>query len=330
MYKIKLENYISLISKVKLQANMDITEKRRPQDGKIIKSYNNKKYDLRISSIPVIYGEKVVIRILYCGSFNYRLEELNFSEKQVRLIRKIMMLDNGLFIVNGPTGAGKSTTLYTILKEVSKHNINITTLEDPVEVFLDNVNQMSLNRKLGIDFSNGLRNILRQDPDVIMIGEIRDKETAEMSIRASITGHKVYSTLHCKSPREVYLRLMNMGVDSNLLNEALVGIISQRLIKTLCNNCKLIDRNHKYKGRILFKKQGCKICNHTGYINRRLVSSVYYLNSSNKKSIKEIYEDKSYLSNESMKDELKNLLIEGEIPYNDYLNFLEGEDLNEL
>ena len=165
MYKMKLENYFSLISKIKLEANMDITEKRRPQDGKIIKNYNNKKYDFRISSIPVIYGEKVVVRILYCGSFDYRLEELNFSEKQVRLIRKIMTLDNGLFIINGPTGAGKSTTLYTILKELSRKNINITTLEDPVEVFLDNVNQMSLNRNLGIDFSNGLRNILRQNPD---------------------------------------------------------------------------------------------------------------------------------------------------------------------
>jgi len=163
-----------------------------------------------------------------------------------------------------------------------------------------------------------------------MIGEIRDKETAQMSIRASITGHKVYSTLHCKSPREVYLRLINMGIDPNLLSEALVGGISQRLIKTLCNNCKLIDEEHRYKDRVLFKKHGCKICNHTGYINRRLVSSVYYLNNSNKKSIKEIYEDKKYLSNESMKYELEDLLIKGEIPYNDYLNFLEGENLNEL
>lgn len=329
-YRMKFDKYIYLISKIKLEGNMDIAEKRKPQDGKIIKKYNNKKYDLRVSSIPVIYGEKIVIRILYCNSFNYKLEELDFSNEQIELIRKIMFLENGLFLVNGPTGSGKSTTLYTILKEISEQNINITTIEDPVEISIKNVNQMNLNRNLGIDFSTGLKNILRQDPDVIMIGEIRDKDTAEMSIRASITGHKVYSTLHCKSPREVYLRLINMGVDSNLLIEALGGIISQRLIKILCDDCKVLDKVNKHRNFILFKKGGCKKCNYTGYVTRKLISSVYYLKNSNKKNIEEIYNDKNYLSNKDMKYKLEELLFKGEIPYEDYSNFLEGEDLNEL
>lgn len=329
-YRMELEKYASLVSKIKLEANMDITEKRRPQDGKIIKRYNNKKYDFRISSIPVINGEKIVIRILYCSSFNYKLEELNFPSNQVDLIKKIIALENGLFLVNGPTGSGKSTTLYTILKEISNENINITTLEDPIEVTLKNVNQMNLNKKLGIDFSSGLRNILRQDPDVIMIGEIRDKETADMCIRASITGHKVYSTLHCKSPREVYLRLINMGVDSNLLVEALGGIISQKLIKILCDDCKEIDNVNKYKNFMLFKKRGCKNCNYTGYITRKLISSIYYLKNSNKKNIEEIYADKNYLCNTHMKSQMEELIAKGKIPYADYFNFLEGEDLNEL
>eukprot|EP00831_Metopus_contortus_P039734 TRINITY_DN31120_c0_g1_i2.p2 TRINITY_DN31120_c0_g1~~TRINITY_DN31120_c0_g1_i2.p2 ORF type:complete len:216 (-),score=28.41 TRINITY_DN31120_c0_g1_i2:225-872(-) len=148
-YVLELEKYNRLLSKIKLEGNMDITEKRRPQDGKIIKEYNKIKYDLRISSIPIIHGEKMVIRILYCANFQYMLEDLNFSKNQVAIIRKIMNLNNGLCIINGPTGAGKSTTLYTILKEIGNSTINICTLEDPVEVYLENINQMSLNKGLG-------------------------------------------------------------------------------------------------------------------------------------------------------------------------------------
>ncbi|CAI3204950.1 GspE/PulE family protein [Clostridium neonatale] len=216
------------------------------------------------------------------------------------------------------------------LGDLSHDKRYLFTIGDPIEVTLKNVNQMNLNKKLGIDFSSGLRNILRQDPDVIMIGEIRDKETADMCIRASITGHKVYSTLHCKSPREVYLRLINMGVDSNLLVEALGGIISQKLIKILCDDCKEIDNVNKYKNFMLFKKRGCKNCNYTGYITRKLISSVYYLKNSNKKNIEEIYADKNYLCNTHMKSQMEELIAKGKIPYADYFNFLEGEDLNEL
>jgi type IV pilus assembly protein PilB len=328
VHKIDSDEYIMLASKIKLKANMDITQKRKPQDGKIMFEYNGGKYDLRVSSIPVVYGEKLVIRLLYCDNFDYKLEDLGFSEEQIKRIRKIIKLNNGLVLVNGPTGSGKSTTLFTMLKEVDSKTLNITTLEDPVEIVMQNINQMSLNKKFKIDFSTGLKSILRQDPDVIMIGEIRDEETANMAVRASITGHKVYSTIHCKSAREVYLRLENMGIKSYLLSDALVGIISQRLIKTLCNKCKEIDYENSLNDKIIYKKCGCKECNYSGYAGRQIVSAVYYLHEENNKTIEELHEDKNYLSNKNMKFDLEKLLFQGKISNNDYLQFIEGERLN--
>lgn len=329
VHKIELNEYITLASKIKIKANMDITEKRKPQDGKLIISYNNGKYDLRLSSIPVVYGEKLVIRILYCDNFNYNLEDLCFSKEQIKTIRKIISLNNGLVLINGPTGSGKSTTLYTMLKEIENKNLNITTLEDPVEVVLPSINQMSLNRKLGIDFSTGLRSVLRQDPDVIMVGEIRDEETANMAVRASITGHKVYSTIHTKSPREVFFRLENMGVKPYLLNDSIIGIISQRLIKILCEECKQLDNSHSTKEYKIYRKCGCKSCNYSGYGGRQLISAVYFMKDEKKKKFQEIYDDSDYLSNENMKEDLKILLMNGKIPYEDYLEFIQGELVDE-
>lgn len=206
--------------------------------------------------------------------------------------------------------------------------MNITTLEDPVEIVLPNINQMSLNNKLNINFSTGLRSILRQDPDVIMIGEIRDEETAAMAVRASITGHKVYSTIHCKSAREVYIRLENMGIKQYLLSDALAGIISQRLIKILCDKCKIVDHENSSNKRIVYKKCGCKECNYSGYGGRQIVSAVYFLHGGNNKTIEEIHEDSDYLSNKNMKEDLEKLLMEGKISNSDYLEFVEGERLN--
>lgn len=328
VHKIDTREYITLVSKIKLKANMDITEKRKPQDGKIIVEYKNAKYDLRVSSIPLVYGEKLVVRILYCDNFDYKLEDLGFSDEEIKIIRKIISLNNGLVLVNGPTGAGKSTTLFTMLKEIDSKTLNITTLEDPVEIVLPNINQMSLNNKLNINFSTGLRSILRQDPDVIMIGEIRDEETAAMAVRASITGHKVYSTIHCKSAREVYARLENMGIKEYLLSDALVGIISQRLIKTLCNKCKVIDKQNSTSKITIYKKCGCKECNNSGYSGRQIISAVHFLHGENNRTIKEVRENTDYLSNNNMKEDLKKLLNEGKISNNDYMEFIEGERLN--
>lgn len=323
----KIENdiYTRLCSKIKIRAGMDITDKRKPQDGKIILKYKEIKYDLRISSIPVIYGEKLVIRILYCNNFNYRLENLGFDEEQIKVIRKMVNLNTGLVVINGPTGSGKSTTLYAILNELDSGSINITTLEDPVEVYLSNINQVALNRKADMTFASGLRSILRQDPDVIMVGEIRDEETADITVRASITGHKVFTTIHANSPREVYLRLENMGVKNYLLQDALCGIISQRLIKVLCEKCKKEDKENSLKERKIYKRCGCKECNYTGYEGRKIVSSIYFLSRNEKEKLKHIYEDVSCFSNEGMRKNLNMMLYDGIISKEDYDKFIEGE-----
>ncbi|KFX55563.1 pilus assembly protein TapB [Clostridium botulinum] len=327
VHKMLLSEYLTLASKIKLKANMDISERRKPQDGKIIINYNDNNYDLRVSSIPVVYGEKIVIRILYSENFNYKLDDLYYSKEKIELIKKIMSLKKGLVLVNGPTGSGKSTTLYTILKEINIEDINITTLEDPVEAIIPNINQMSLNKKLDINFSNGLKNILRQDPDVIMIGEVRDEETAAMSVRASITGHKVYTTIHTSTPREVFLRLEDMGIKPYLLRDSIVGIISQRLIKILCKNCKKEDTKNTYKGIKLYKRTSCSKCNYSGYESRKLISAVYFLDKEYDEI--DIYKDKYCLSNIGMKDDLEELLKRGQISYEDYVRFMKGEGLNE-
>ncbi|MBD7910033.1 ATPase, T2SS/T4P/T4SS family [Clostridium cibarium] len=226
---------------------------------------------------------------------------------------------------------GKSTTLYSIINEIKSDNINITTLEDPIEIALEGINQINLNNKIGITFSTGLRSVLRQDPDVIMVGEIRDEETAKMAVRASITGHKVYSTIHTKSPREVFLRLEEMGVEPYLIRASLGGIISQRLIRIICNECKRKIGEVNIGSNIvpIFQKTGCKACNRTGFVGRTLISAVHYLDKELKESTKNIYEDENILSNSEMVVVLKKLLISESIDYYDYLQFIEGEDLNE-
>jgi type IV pilus assembly protein PilB len=329
--KVMLDEYGKILSRLKIKSNMDITEKRKPQDGKLFMRYGEISYNCRLSSVPVVYGEKVVLRILYGEKYLSSVESLNFTENQLQVLKKIIAIENGLVIVNGPTGSGKSTTLYSIINEIKSDHINITTLEDPIEITLEGINQISLNQKIGLAFSSGLRSVLRQDPDVIMIGEIRDEETAKMAVRASITGHKVYSTIHTKSPREVFLRLEEMGVKPYLIRASLGGIISQRLVRIICNECKRkigeIDMDSEVVS--IFEKTGCKGCNRTGFVGRTLISSVNYLDKELKESTKCIYDDENILSNNEMIVVLKKLLKSESIDYYDYLQFIEGEELNE-
>ena len=330
--KIVLEEYLKIISRIKVKANMDIAERRKAQDGKVIVSDDNgNEYNCRIASMPLIQGEKLVVRIIYNEEYR-KITSLNFTDKQLESVQKIKKAKNGLVIINGPTGSGKTTTLYSMLGEIKDEFINITTIEDPVEITMDEINQINLNPKTGVTFSSGLRGILRQDPDVIMIGEIRDEETAKMAVRASITGHKVFSTIHTKSPREVYLRLEEMGVKGYLIRSALIGIISQRLIGILCDECK------KYIGDILinskkvkiYKKCGCDKCNKTGIRKRKLISAVYYISKNLREDMKKIYEKENLLSNDEMLEGLNKLLMEGKVDYYDYLGFIEGEELDEI
>ncbi|MBM6820617.1 MAG: type II/IV secretion system protein [Clostridium sp.] len=324
------KEYIAILSKIKISSNLDITEKRKPQDGKLTFRYDEKDYDLRVSIIPIVHGEKIVIRILYGNVFNYSIDKLNLTDKQKKKLKYIMKVNTGLTIVNGPTGSGKSTTLYCMLQELNKDEVNISSLEDPIEAVIPGINQMNLNKTLNIGFAEGLRSLLRQDPDIVMVGEIRDEETAEMAVRAALTGHKVYSTIHTRDPREVYFRLEDMGVEKYLIRDSLVGIISQRLIRLLCNKCKrkigekIIDKEKTE----VFVRGGCVECNYTGYSGRALVAAIHVIDNKMKNDIKNIYNDTHILSNIEMIENLNNLLKNREISIDDYENFIEMEGIN--
>lgn len=329
--KINHIEYTTLLSKIKLKSGGDITELRRPQDGKYNFKVENETYDLRVSTIPTVYGEKLVIRILYGRNFDLSIDKMNLTENQREKLMRIISMRNGLVIINGPTGSGKSTTLYTILQNINNEFINITTLEDPIEVIISGVNQINLNKKADITFSTGLRSILRQDPDVIMLGEIRDEETASMAVKAALTGHKVYATIHTKTPREVFLRLDDMGVKQYLLKDSIVGIVSQRLIRTLCNECKLpiedvYVHNKKVKA---YVKSKCLSCNNTGYKGRAMVAAIEMIHSGNKRVVENIYQEIDLLSNVKMIDSLIALLEKGSISIQDYKDFILEEGINE-
>lgn len=281
------KNIYSLVcTRLKIMGTMDISEKRVPQDGKIRYLYENKDYDLRVSTLPTVYGEKIVIRILYRSDKMKFLDTLGFSDRDVNTIKSMIKNRYGIILVTGPTGSGKTTTLYSMLNSLNKIEKNITSIEDPVEYSLENVNQVNVNTKIGFTFAEGLRSILRQDPDVIMVGEIRDEETAQIAIRAAVTGHLVISTLHTNDAAESILRLKDMGIQSYFIEEALKAVISQRLIRKICPYCKEsynasnneikdLNLSLSYK---LYKGAGCWKCNYTGYKGRTVVYEIMDIN----------------------------------------------------
>lgn len=333
MYILNKSEYEIISSKIKINSDLDITEKRKSQDGKMVFNKSSITYDLRVSILPILYGEKIVIRILYGDMFKYSLENLRLTEQQLSKLKYIMKVKTGLIIVNGPTGSGKSTTLYCILQDINKESINISSLEDPVEAVIPGINQMSLNRAINMTFADGLRSILRQDPDVVMVGEIRDEETAEIAIRSALTGHKVYSTIHTGDPEEVYFRLEDMGIKNYLIRDSLVGIISQRLIRVLCNKCKKYvgERNILRGERVkTYEKLGCSECNYSGYRGRALVASINVIDKKVKNDIKNSYRNNKMLNNLEMLQNLKALLLNGEISFEDYLEFIEVEGIEEF
>ena len=287
-------NLSALVTRVKIIGMMNIAEKRVPQDGRVEMRINNKEVDMRISSLPTVYGEKIVMRLLDKSNFNFTKDGLGFSEKNLKFFDQILAQPYGMILVTGPTGSGKSTTLYTVLKELNVPEKNVITVEDPVEYKLNGINQVQVNVKSGLTFAAGLRSILRQDPDTIMIGEIRDGETAEIAVRAAITGHLVLSTLHTNDSPSTIARLVDMGIESYLVSSAVVGIVSQRLVKVLCPKCKKeyeasysdkklmeIDENQEVT---LYKAVGCNSCN-LGYRGRAAVHEVMPINESIRKLI---------------------------------------------
>lgn len=276
-------NLSALVTRVKIIGKMNIAEKRIPQDGRIETKINNKEIDMRISSLPTVYGEKIVIRLLDKSNFNFTKEGLGLSQYNLNTFNKILAQPYGMILVTGPTGSGKTTTLYTVLKELNVIEKNVITVEDPVEYKLKGINQVIVNPKTGLTFAAGLRSILRQDPDTIMIGEIRDGETAEIAVRAAITGHLVLSTLHTNDSPSTIARLIDMGIEPYLVSSAVVGIVSQRLVKVLCEKCKqAYEADYKEKKILGFKEEehitlhkavGCNACNQ-GYRGRAAVHEI--------------------------------------------------------
>ncbi len=273
-----LQYYSTIITQLKIQSNMDIAEKRIPQDGRLSLTLHGERIDFRLSSLPTICGEKIAVRVLPRHSRFLELEDLNFTETNTELYHTIYNQPHGLVLVTGPTGSGKSTTLYATLDKLNQNTSNIITVEDPVELRMQNINQMNVNKKAGLDFATGLRAIVRQDPDIIMVGEIRDSETASMAIQAALTGHLVLSTLHTNTACGAVNRLLDMGCERYLVASALRGVLAQRLVRQLCPHCKKYEPATAVELNYLglsadsnigvWHAVGCEYCRGTGYKGR--------------------------------------------------------------
>ncbi len=310
------EPLAGLVTRIKIMSNMDIAERRIPQDGRIFTKVDNETIDLRVSVLPTVNGEKIVIRILDKSAFNVDKEVLGIAEDDLKKINRMITKPHGIVLVTGPTGSGKSTTLYSLLKDLNKEDKNIITVEDPVEFSMDGINQVNVNTKAGLTFASGLRSILRQDPDIVMLGEIRDKETAEIAVRAAITGHLVLSTIHTNDAPSSVVRLKDMGVAPYLVSSALVGIIAQRLIRKLCPRCKEEYIASDYEKEILglskdetitlYRKTGCNRCNNTGYKGRVGIYEIMEIN----KEIRELInadESLEAITNAALRNNMKTL-----------------------
>lgn len=309
------------ISRCKVMAELDIAEKRVPQDGRIKLQLHDREIDLRVSTYPTLRGEKVVMRILDKSMVVFGLEELGFPEDTLKNFSSLIKKPNGIILVTGPTGSGKTSTLYAALQKIKDTTINIVTIEDPVEYQLANINQGQINPKAGFTFAGGLRSILRQDPDVIMVGEIRDYDTAEVAIRAALTGHLVFSTLHTNDSAGAMTRLIDMGVEPFLVASSIIGVMAQRLIRTICEECKeeyipaaaVIKRSkllYQASKTQVFRGKGCQKCNQTGYRGRTTVTELLIPTE----RIKELIVEKgatSVIKNEAMKQGMRTLRQDG-------------------
>lgn len=277
--------HAAMISRVKVMADMDIAEKRLPQDGRFHVKFWEKEISFRVSTITTIHGEKVVLRILDKSTFSFGLEQLGFSQGNLDLFEKLVRKPYGIVLVTGPTGSGKTTTLYAALDKINTLDKNIITIEDPVEYELKSINQVPINPKVGLNFAEVLRTVLRQDPNIIMIGEIRDVETAEIAIRAALTGHLVFSTLHTNDAPGAVTRLIDMGIEPFLISSAILGVLAQRLVRRLCEKCREeytptketvealgFEADKEYK---FYKPKGCKNCQGTGYRGRQGIYELF-------------------------------------------------------
>ena len=267
-----------LISRIKIMGNMDIAESRRPQDGRILFELKNDRLDLRVSTYPTLYGEKSVLRLLNISEAMHDLDGLGFEKDILNQFEDMLIGGEGIVLVSGPTGSGKTTTLYSTLNKMDKPDVNIVTIEDPIEFDLDNINQAQVNRRSGVTFASALRAILRQDPDIIMVGEVRDEETVELAIRAALTGHLVFSTIHTNDSAAGFTRLLNWGLEPFLITSTVKGILSQRLVRKLCKECRekhMVEPEELTRFGLevdermeFYRAVGCLSCRNTGYRGR--------------------------------------------------------------
>lgn len=292
----------ALISRIKVMSKMNIAEKRLPQDGRLQVKIGDQDIDVRISTIPTSFGERVVLRLLNKSSSLLELTELGLADERLKLIQDLVTSPNGIILVTGPTGSGKTTTLYAVLSSINKPDINIITIEDPVEYQLKGISQIQVNPKIELTFARGLRSIVRQDPDVILVGEIRDKETAEIAVQSALTGHLVFSTLHTNDSASAITRLVDIGVEPFLISSSVIAVAAQRLIRVLCNECKepympddammhgIGIKPEQLKNKPIYRAKGCNNCFQTGYRGRMIIIEIMVMDQSLKSLILKNYD----------------------------------------
>ena len=315
-----------IISRIKVISNLDISEKRIPQDGRTQVKISGEVLDVRVSVLPTFYGERVVMRILMQSSQIPQIDELGFDNSIITDVKKLLQASHGIILVTGPTGSGKTTSLHSFLREVEEPYKNLITVEDPVEYKSDKIAQIQVNEKVGLTFASALRSILRQDPDVIMIGEIRDEETADIAVRAALTGHLVFSTLHTNSATATISRLADMGIEPFLISSSLLGILAQRLVRILCTECKeedVLAENFRKDYELpqeakIFKAVGCKKCNYTGFSGRKSIGELLVLDDNIRDLLKETTDEHTIRNSlvakgfHTLSDQLRELLLAGE------------------
>ncbi len=312
------EMYNAIISRIKIMAKLNIAEKRLPQDGRIMMKVAGKEVDLRVSIIPMSHGEGVVMRILDRSAVTLDLEKLGFSPVFLTKFRRMINKPEGMLLVTGPTGSGKTTTLYAVLKEIISPELKIITVEDPVEYNMEGVNQIQVNPQIDLTFATGLRSILRHDPDVILIGEIRDRDTASIAIQASLTGHLVFSTLHTNDAASAFTRLMDMGMEDYLISSCIIGVLAQRLVRKLCDKCRetylppldIRQTARLNEGEYLYRSRGCDDCSNTGFRGRKCIAEFLVVDDAIKKLILS-HKDSGEITKEAVRRGTKVLWEDG-------------------
>ena len=323
--------HVSLITRLKILSGIDIGERRVPQDGRFSADVDGKAVNLRVSTLPTVYGEKAVLRIMGDNTLDIvDVRDTGISAENYARLEELMRSPNGIILVTGPTGSGKSTTIYAVLHQLSTPNVNVVTIEDPVEKLVDGISQVQINPKAGLTFASGLRSILRQDPDIIMIGEIRDVETARIAARAAITGHRVLTTIHTNDAASTFMRLVDMGVEPYIVASAVVGVVSQRLVRLVCPHCKReYEPDEKElslwewpRPKTFYRGSGCAHCNFTGYLGRTAIHEVVPMRHELSQLVVQrasVQESIRALGGRFLKDNLADLVREGKTTLAEYL-----------